>query len=111
MNIEKRLRRKNSKNEYELEENEFESNEVDAPVEIYENNINQKIYLESKSINGYANNHSTVISREDFILLPEPTIKHDFNINEIKSGNGNETTEKAVIIIFSFNQSVLMSIS
>lgn len=87
--IEKNQRRRGSESEDEDEDQPDEINyradEIQKPVTVKRNGITgSKNNGTSKIANGYVNNHSNVISREDFILLPEP-----------ESVVSNKTTENA----------------
>lgn len=73
--IEKNQRRRGSENEDEdeLDEINYREDKIQKPVTTKRNGITgSKNNGTSKIANGYVNNHSNVISREDFILLPEP---------------------------------------
>lgn len=94
--IEKNQRRRGSENEDEdeLDEINYREDKIQKPVTTKRNGITgSKNNGTSKIANGYVNNHSNVISREDFILLPEPesvvsnktTVNaHSEEVNKIK---------------------------
>ena len=99
--IEKNLRRRNSESEDELDGGSSDGGTIDRqrePVETDE----QKATTENNGLlartnkNGYVNSQSNVITREDFILLPEPGLnsnaKNGGHVEKVRTMFDNSVT-------------------
>lgn len=87
--IEKNLRRRNSESEDELDEAADYERTVDLERELVESKeeraATENNILAKTNKNGYVSSHSNVITREDFILLPEPVLN-----NNTKNGHSEK---------------------